>query len=152
MPVTLKNTIDIARLPADVYAYITQPWRWHEWHPNSQSATASSAPLRVGDRFDEVIRIRPLAPLPVTLTRATRYRVLIAEPDTHWQVRGETGDGWLMIDYVFATTSTGTRYTRTLTFETTGASRLLMPLLRRNMARMSVLALNNLRARLEAPA
>ena len=152
MSITLQNTIDIARDPASVYAYVTRPWRWHEWHPNSKSATARTATLQVGDSFDEVIEIRPLAPLPITLRRATRYRVNIADPDLHWQVRGETGDGWLAIDYVFAATATGTRFTRTLTFEATGASRVLMPLLRRNMVRMSALALNNLRARLEAGA
>lgn len=152
MPITLQNTIDIARDPAAVYACVTQPWRWHEWHPNSKSATAGTAILQVGDRFDEVIEIRPLAPLPITLRRATRYRVNIVDPERHWQVRGETGDGWLVIDYVFAATATGTRFTRTLTFEATGASRILMPLLRRNMAQTSVLALNNLRTLLEASA
>ena len=36
----IENTIDIARSPQQVFDYVTQPWRWHEWHPSSRSARA----------------------------------------------------------------------------------------------------------------
>lgn len=150
MPTSLTNTLPIARSAADVYAYVTQPWRWHEWHPNSKSATSNVDILKEGDTFDEVIEVQPLSPLPVTLRRATHYRVLVARPGKLWQVRGETADGWLEIRYELSEENGGTRFTRTLTLETRGTSRLLMPFLKPRMARMSEIALGNLRRKLEA--
>ena len=45
MPVQLHHSIHLAPPPDAVYAYVTQPWRWHEWHPNSRSASHSPEPL-----------------------------------------------------------------------------------------------------------
>lgn len=149
MTVSLENRIEIACTPAQLYAYVTQPWLWHEWHPNSKSAEATATSLQAGDRFDEVIEIRPLAPLPFRLRRATRYRVLVAEPAQRWQVEGQMKDGWLRIRYEFKPTAGGTLFTRTLSYGVGGINRLLLPLLRPGMAAMSVLALSNLKRRME---
>lgn len=148
MPVQLHHSIHLAPPPDVVYAYVTQPWRWHEWHPNSRSASHSAAPLVAGSSFAEVIAVQPLAPLRWTLTRQTQYQVELAEPPRLWQVRGQMGDGWLVIRYALQPDGTGTRFDRTLTFETTGPVRLLTPILRRQMARMSALALERLRGKL----
>ena len=64
MPAQMQHSIDIARSPAEVYAFITQPWHWHHWHPSSRSAKALVSELAVGDSFDEEIVVQPLAPLP----------------------------------------------------------------------------------------
>lgn len=152
MPATLSNSIDISCTPGDLYVYVTQPWRWHEWHPNSVGATAAAEVLAEGDCFDEVIQVQPLSPLPWRLRRATRYRVLVAEPTARWEVRGEMRDGWLEIRYRFTPSETGTRFTRTLAYEVRGMTALLMPALRGRMAAMSALALSNLKQRMERPA
>ncbi len=138
----------MARAPDVVYDYVTQPWRWHEWHPNSRSASHSDTPLLPGSSFDEVIAVQPLAPLPWTLRRQTRYVVEQAIRPNLWQVRGQMGDGWLVIRYELQADGNGTRFDRTLTFETHGPTRLLMPVLKRQMARMSALALANLSQKL----
>lgn len=149
----IQNSIDIACPPARLYAYVTQPWLWHEWHPSSQSAQASVPVLKPGDTFDETIVLQPLAPLPLKMRRATRYTVLDAQPATLWRVEGKMKDGWLQIRYEFAPSATGTRFTRTLTYSATGPSALLLPLLRGQMKAISLLALANLKAKLEsAPA
>ncbi len=149
---SIQNTIEIRCSPDRFYAYVTQPWLWHEWHPNSKSAHASVDSLQVGDAFDEVIEIQPLAPLPLRMRRATRYKVLVAVPSTLWKVEGRMKDGWLQIQYEFKATPSGTQFTRTLSYSVTGPSRLMMPLLRRRMASMSLVALSNLKKRLEAAA
>lgn len=149
MPTILHNTAHLPLRPEAVYDYLTQPWRWHEWHPNSRSASHSTTPLGVGSRFDEVIAVQPLAPLPWTLTRQTQYVVEQAERPHVWQVRGQMGDGWLTIRYALQPDGSGTRFDRTLTFATTGPVRLLTPILRRQMARMSAIALANLQRRLQ---
>lgn len=149
MSIRIRNTLEIACSPAALYTEVTQPWRWHLWHPNSLSAHAESDVLTVGDHFDEVIAIQPLSPLPLTLRRQTRYRVLKAVPGEQWETEGQMRDGWLRIRYEFEATPAGTRFTRTLEFATTGLSRLLMPLLKRRMARMSEIALARLRTHMQ---
>ncbi len=145
-----RNSVEIRCPPERLYAYVTQPWLWHEWHPNSKSAQASVDALQAGDGFDEVIEIQPLAPLPLRLKRATRYRVLVAEPGKFWKVEGRMKDGWLQIQYEFKPTPSGTQFTRTLSYRVSGLNRLMLPLLRRRMAAMSLLALGNLKRRMEA--
>ena len=152
MPDTITSTIEIRCAPETIYDYVTQPWRWHEWHPNSKSATASVDTLAVGDRFEEEIELQPFSPLPLRMRRQTAYEVLEAEPHRIWEVRGETRDGWLRIRYELRPGDAGTTFTRTLTYETRGLSALLMPFLKKRMARMSVVALANLRSRLETGA
>jgi hypothetical protein len=149
MPTTLQNTIDIACAPRTLYDYVTQPWRWHEWHPSSRSARATVDTLQVGDEFDEVVELQPLSPLPLTLRRQTRYCVRVAEPAQRWEVEGAMRDGWLRIGYRFAPQGDGTRFERTLDYGARGPSRLLMPLLRARTARLSVLALDNLKRKME---
>ena len=83
------------------------------------------------------------------MRRETSYRVLVAEPGEAWQVRGETRDGWIMIQYAFEEIEQGTRFSRTLTYETTGISALLMPFLRKRMAEKTRIALANLKQRME---
>ena len=54
----MENSIVIACPAEQVFAYVTQPWRWHEWHPASLSAdTGTAKPLKKGDKFSEKIRI-----------------------------------------------------------------------------------------------
>ena len=38
-----------------VYSYVTQPDRWHEWHPTSLSADVTTGSLSAGTRFTEMI-------------------------------------------------------------------------------------------------
>jgi hypothetical protein len=150
MATTLINTIDIRCAPKTVYAYVTQPSRWHEWHPNSVWASSASDNLKVGDRFDEDIELQPLSPLPFRMRRRTRYTVLVAEPFSTWEVRGETTDGWLIIRYDLEPAASGTVFRRTLTYQTSGPSRLLMSVLKRRMNNMSLLALARLKSTLES--
>ncbi len=147
---TLENSIVIDRSPADVFAYVTQPWRWHEWHPSSRSARAGVETLKVGDGFDEVIQLQPLSPLPLTITRQTHYQVMLSEPAVTWEVRGETSDGALTIHYDFRAEGYGTLFHRRLQYEVRGAMQLVEPwLLKPRMKRLSAQALANLKAKLE---
>lgn len=152
MITTLSNDIEIACTPQALFDYVTQPWLWHEWHPNSVSAQATVDRLQAGDHFDECIALQPLSPLPLTLKRQTHYTVLQSRTNEEWQVKGQMKDGWLVIHYHFKPVSGGTLFSRQLTFSATGTSQILLPLLKRRMAQTSVVALGNLKRRMEAPA
>lgn len=146
----IENTIDIARSPQQVFDYVTQPWRWHEWHPSSQGATASAEVMTVGETFDEVIRLQPLSPLPLTVRRQTHYRVDEAQPGVCWQVTGEASGGQLTIRYQFSDDGHGgTHFFRRLSYEVKGPLRLLDPLLYPRMCELSRVALANLKEKLE---
>jgi len=145
----IKNTIVIKVQPEKMYAYVTQPWLWHEWHPNSKSAKAKVSELLIGDTFDEVIELKPLSPLPIKIKKQAHYKVLIDDPAHHWQVEGNMDGGWVQIDYQFNRSDSGVEFTRTLSYETKGINRTLAPFLKPRMREMSLVALSNLKQKLE---
>jgi hypothetical protein len=149
---SITNEIEICVTAEKLFNYVTQPWLWHEWHPSSQSARAAHSFLAAGDEFDEVIMVRPLAPLPLRLTRDTRYRVTEAFPFHSWEVQGTMKDGKLTIRYDFEESAEHigiTRFQRTLSFEIKGPMRLLGPFLKWNMRAVSRQAMNQLKIRME---
>lgn len=149
MPVIIQNQITI-NCPTDaLYNYVTQPWLWHEWHPNSKSAEASVDKLSVGDAFEEEVELQPLSPLPITMRRHTKYVVLADKTNSLWEVEGKMKDGWLKIRYEFTSNASTTNFDRTLTFDAKGLSRLMIPLLRKRMEAKSLEALHNLKNKLE---
>lgn len=152
MSVELHNEILIDRPPQAVFDYVTQPWRWHEWHPSSRWGNDPGHALAVGEHFDERIMVQPLAPLPPRIRRAVRYRVLASEPPLLWETRGEMANGWLQIRYELKMASNGTRFHRQLNFDVSGPLRLLRPLLTRRQQAVSELALTQIKGVLESTA
>jgi len=150
MPVTIHNQIEIAVSTEDLFNYVTQPWKWHEWHPSSKSAKAAHSFLATGDEFVEVIEVQPLAPLPPRMTRTTSYTVIESVPFHTWKVEGRMKDGWLRIRYDFEEQDELTLFTRALSFDVSGINRILKPLLRSKMEKISVVALQNLKHIVEA--
>src|SRR5688500_6061105 len=84
----LQHTLQLVCAPLALYDYVTQLWRWHEWHPSSRHARAAVDRLQAGDEFEEEIELQPLAPWPPTLRRQTHYRVLEAQPGVQWEAEG----------------------------------------------------------------
>lgn len=150
----IENSVLIQCSPRELYDYVTQPWRWHEWHPSSASAKASADVMSVGERFSEVIHLCPLPWLPLVIQRKTEYRVEMAERGCFWQVSGVTDSGALTIRYDLTyengvDESSGTRFNRRLKYRVSGTMQLLEPLLYPQMKRLSLVALENLRNKLE---
>ena len=152
MTVRLENEVLIGCPPQQVFDYVTQPGRWHEWHPSSLSAQVAEPALTPGAQFDEQIEVQPLAPLPPRIRRAVQYRVLESEPPLRWVTRGQMRSGWLQISYTLKMSAAGTRFHRRLEFDVSGPLRLLRPLLVRRQRLVSAVALANLKQRLEATA
>ncbi|MEN3979955.1 SRPBCC family protein [Acinetobacter sp. CWB-B33] len=145
----IENKMEIQCSAQALFNYVTQPWLWHEWHPNSISATESSNGLKVGDTFLEMIRLKPLDPLPVIFNRETSYTVLVSQPDTQWIVEGKTNNGALRIQYDFEQISENrVLFKRTLSFKVEGHLRVMSYFLVKNMKKTSVIALDNLKRKL----
>lgn len=152
MPVAIHNEIKIAVPAEDLFNYVTQPWRWHEWHPSSRSATAAHSFLATGDEFEEIIEVQPLAPLPPSMIRKTRYSVTESVPFHTWEAEGIMKNGRLRIRYDFEEKNGVTRFVRLLEFEVTGPNRILLPFLKLKMEKISMLALTNLKQKMMAKA
>ncbi|MBT8048358.1 MAG: SRPBCC family protein [Xanthomonadales bacterium] len=149
MPVSIHNVIEIAVSAEQLFNYVTKPWLWHEWHPNSKSAQSAHRILAAGDAFDEVIEVKPLAPLPLRMTRRTAYTVTRSEPFQAWETMGRMKDGWVRIRYDFEEKGSVTFFSRTLDFDVTGLTRVLLPLLKSRMEKQSMVALHNLKTKMQ---
>ncbi|MFO0945779.1 MAG: SRPBCC family protein [Planctomycetota bacterium] len=145
----IENEIHIAREPAAVFAYVTVPSRWHEWHPASERASEQDRPLIQGDTFTESASLRPLYPLPIVLRCQLKYKVTACSPPYLWEVLGESDAIEVRIRYELAE-GRETHFRRRLTYRVKGWLRILEPILvRPKMRRQSAQALQNLKHQLE---
>jgi hypothetical protein len=149
---TIEHSIPIRCTPRALYDYVTQPWRWHEWHPSSKSASATTDVLQVGDGYTELIELRPFALLPLRIRRRLEYTVVVATPHREWAVRATSRGSVMNLRYRFEPTAEGVSFTRTLSYEIDGPLAVLGPVLARQNRRVSVVALANLTRIVEARA
>ncbi|NWF11709.1 SRPBCC family protein [Pseudomonas salomonii] len=122
-----------------IYDYVTQPDRWHEWHPTSLSAdTGTTGSLPAGARFTEII---DLLGVRVPLS----YRVQIARCPGEFKTvfTSLAVDG--SIHYFLQPHRGGTLFKRVLTYET----ELQLATLHARMVELSAIALDQLKHRLE---
>jgi uncharacterized protein YndB with AHSA1/START domain len=145
----VANSIEIARPPEEVFAYVTDPSHLPEWQESVVSADGG-APPTVGSRAVVTRRIG-------RMEKAATSEVTESDPPRTWAVRG--------IDGAIRGTVTGTvkplddgarsRVTIVLGFESRGIGKLLLPLalLARRQARSEIPRnMQLLKQRLEAGA
>ncbi|MES2319876.1 MAG: SRPBCC family protein [Pseudomonadota bacterium] len=145
-----ENIILIDRPLAAVHAYVSQPWRWHEWHPASESASGAQARLAVGGQFDETVSMKPVPMLPIRIRQHLRWTVLESVAP-HLLVMKATSS---MIDvhvrYEIDRLDT-TRFRRVFRFQVKGwlahVEQYFMPA---RMRKQSIVAMRNLKRVLEA--
>ena len=162
MPIRLYNEIEIFCTPEKLFNYVTQPWCWHEWHPDSRGArphkqipegqALNGQTLGVGDTFDESIEVKPFNLLPFVVKRYPRYVVRESAPHASWAAEGEFSDGWLAFRYEIEPMGCSVLFKRTMQFKVRGVMRLLVPIVRRKQERKSLVALAALKRKLEADA
>lgn len=152
--VCLDHRVEIAVPVAAVFAYVTQPWLWHEWHPASRETRCTHSFLTTGDEFVETVLVRPLPLLPFAWTRQVEYTITEAVPEHTWEAEGRMQGGWLRLRYDFEPAEDGasTIFCRRLEFALGGANRLIMPVFARHAERQSRIALENLKGRLQQQA
>ena len=104
---TLEHVVRLARPPADVFALVTNPSRWHEWHPNTRDVDAAADhSLGVGEAVIERIRVGPLR-------GAVTWQVTAAEPARRWVLLGDAGHGFQAeLEYLLLAEGESTRFRR----------------------------------------
>jgi uncharacterized protein YndB with AHSA1/START domain len=136
----MTNTVEIARSPEDVFAYVTDPSHFTEWQDAVVSARLEEdGPVRQGSRLK--------------LTRRTggREQTITSElteysPPRSYAFRGIDGP----VEPVGA--GDRSRFTFELDFEGKGFGKLLLPLVRRQARQELVETHDNLKKRLESRA
>lgn len=152
LPLALDSTrivsvVDIARSPPEVFAYVTTPGHWPEWHPSSLAVSgAVDHPLQIGESVIEDFQVAGRR------GRVT-WRVIAREPDRLWRIAGNIeGRESGAVSYSLTSTATGTHFVREFEYRTPN---LLFALLNRLSLRSrieaeSAQAVRQLKERLES--
>jgi uncharacterized protein YndB with AHSA1/START domain len=127
----IKESIDIARRPEDVFAYVTDPSHLHEWQASAVSAhTMGDTPLAVGSKIQTVRRVgRREIPMTMEVTEL--------DPPRRWHFHGI--DGPIRGDVTGTIEPLGngerSRMTFSVDFETHGIGKVIAPLVLRPQLR-----------------
>lgn len=135
------------RRPIDaVFAYATTPGNWPAWHPASISVEGGDHPCLVDEEAVEEF-------VAAGRHGRTTWRVTRREAPHRWRIETESREARAAVEYRLRAEDGGTLFERELSYRVSGAWLALLDLLllRRRMDRESRLALENLKAVLEAP-
>jgi uncharacterized protein YndB with AHSA1/START domain len=145
----IVSTIEIARSPGEVFAYVTDPSRLAEWQKSVVSSrTEGTGPPSVGTRASVTRRIGPLE-------RTMTAELAQLSPPSSWAVRGVDGPVRGNVKGTIGPLDDGARSRLTLELELVGygIGKLLVPLVVRSQARKEVPTnLRTLKERLEGGA
>ena len=138
-------TVDIAKPPEEVFAYVTDPSRLPEWQASAVSVRTPDVPVHVGSR---VVVTRRAGPREMDTT----VEISELEPPTLWGIRGVDGPVRGNVKGTIEPLDDGarSRVTINLEFEGHGIGKLLVPLIVRRQAQKEMpLNVQRLKERLE---
>jgi len=101
----------IARLPADVFEFVTTPGHWPQWHPSSISVTgATDHSLGVGEECTEEYIVAGRRGVCV-------WKVLERDVPRTWKITASPqGGGTATIAYTLSSAGDGTRFLRSMIY------------------------------------
>lgn len=104
---TIEHTVRLTGPPERVYALVTNPSRWREWHPNTRDVDAAADhSLGVGEEVIERIHVGPFR-------GAVTWQVIAAEPGQRWVLVGDAGNGFRAeLEYTLRAVGEGTSFRR----------------------------------------
>jgi uncharacterized protein YndB with AHSA1/START domain len=142
---TLVHAVSLAPPPEAVFAFVTNPGRWHTWHPNTRDVDASADhPLGLGEQVVERIRIGPFRGV-------VTWEVTGHQPARRWTLLGQGAPGFASeLEYTLSPEGAGTHFQRVVKVTWPGWY-LLGGLTTRRLAGDAAAALENLRRTLAAP-
>ena len=142
----ISTTMEVARPPAEVFAYVTDPTRFVEWQQGVLSGHMDGdGPHRVGDICRTTRQIGGSE-------RSVTSEITHIDPPKTWGVRGIDGPVRAIVDVAVTPLNEGQRSQVTIELDFTGhgIGKLLVPLVVRRSARKEMPAnLDNLKRRLE---
>jgi uncharacterized protein YndB with AHSA1/START domain len=144
---SIIESVEIARPPEDVFAYLDKLDRHGEWQDEIVSAKVDTeGPVRVGTRVTEVRKV-PGGKRPIT------YEITAHDPPRTSSFRGTNGPIRVVGTVTVEPAGEGrSRVTIDLDFEGHGFGKVLVPLVRRDARKRVPANQAKLKARLEAGA
>jgi hypothetical protein len=142
----IVNSVEVDRPAPEVFAYATDPTRFHEWQSDVVEGRLEAAEaVAVGDRCLMTRRVGGSE-------RASTSVVTLVDPPRTWGVRGIDGPIRAVVDVtVDPLTDSRSRLTVAIDFTGHGIGKALVPTVVRGQARKEMPAnLATLKARLEA--
>ena len=107
---SIVSTATIARSPEDVFAFVTTPRHWPEWHPSSLGVSgAIDHSLDVGEACVEEFRV-------AGRRGSCEWRVIERDAPRRWAITTTTQGGDATIRYDLAPRAGGTLYRRVLEY------------------------------------
>lgn len=145
----IVSTVEIARPPDEVFAYVTDPSRFAEWQEGVVSGRIEGGgPPVVGSRYTTTRRIGGAE-------RTTTSEITEISPPRSWAVHGVDGPIRAIVNVTVEplNENSRSRVRLELDFEGHGIGKLLVPLVARRQARkQSPANLQNLKEQLESRA
>ena len=141
----IESSIEIARPPDEVFAYLTDPTRFAEWQRDVVRVDMEEGrPAGLGARFTTTRRIG-------VVERTLTQEVTELSPPTSWAVQGVDGPIRASANVTVEPLDGGTRsrVRFALDFEGHGIGRPLLPAVRRQAQRAAPVSYRNLKERLE---
>ncbi|MGS2615249.1 SRPBCC family protein [Micromonospora sp. LZ34] len=141
----IVTTIEVARPPAEAFAYVTDPTRFAEWQQDVVSVRmADGRPPAVGSRFTTTRRIgRGEQAMTQEITEISAPR--------SWAARGVDGpirpDATITVEPLSG--GARSRITISLDFRGSGFGELIVPVVRRMAAKAGQASFRNLKERLD---
>ena len=144
----IVSTIEIARTPEEVFAYVTDPSRFAEWQKDVVSVRiAGDRALSVGSRFTTTRRIG-------RVERTMTQQITEISPPRSWAVHGVDGPIRPHVKLTVEPLNDGawSRVTIALDFEGHGIGKPLLPLVRKQAQKGAPMSYRNLKELLESGA
>jgi uncharacterized protein YndB with AHSA1/START domain len=142
--VTSSESVDIERLPADVYRYVADLRNEPAWHDDIASVpTDTPAEPEIG-------RVIPVKFKPFMGKTDGTFTALEAEPGSRIVYRADFAGLQPVITYRVEPAGAGARFTRTVEMRPRGFAKLMTPMMKMMVPRRNRLFVNNLKRVLEA--
>ena len=143
----IVSSIDVARPPDEVFAYVTDPTRFGEWQRDVVAVRVEGGrPPGVGSRFTTIRRIGGVE-------RTMTQEITELTAPMSWAARGVDGpvrpSATVTVEPLGD--GAGSRVTFALDFEARGIGRPLLPAVRRQAARAAPVSYRSLKELLEGP-
>jgi len=138
----VDTTITIARLPADVFAFVADIRNDPAWHTDVLDVRSSTDVVGKGTVFD--VKVKPSMGVSEGTLTVARF-----EPDAVIEFQGQMGKMAPTVTHMCEPVGDGTRLTRRVELEPPGIMRLGTPMIRRMIAKDNAGFLANLKRLLE---
>ena len=145
-----SHKVEVFCDPKTAFEYITDSNKWHEWYPAALPTTKERKAEKVGQKFFNPIRHKPISFLPFTIDLLVKYIVADLQYPSLYRFASYTDLIEIIATFRFEQTSQGTLIHRDFKYRLKGCVKYISLFSAKQFEQQSIQAMSNLKARLEA--